>query len=355
MCIWQASRAEPAVIAAGCVRCLVVVAMLALSLYSWFEPHRMGYWPAMLVLTYFAVVIVIDVEHRLIMHPVSLAGGVLAAAIGVWLHGAIATAAGGAAGFVLMLALYVLGALFSRWRDRRLEAAGRPADNEEALGWGDVMLATVLGLLLGWPLIWLGLLLGILIGGVIGLMLVLASAVSRPLRPAGSHAVHAVRTRVHPERILHLVRAKRDLGHAAKVDRPHMKILLKRKLPTPEPGGQSTRRPAPTRRSGAQAMAEFALALPIMLLVMYGLIETGRVVFIYASVVSAARQAARYGSVSGVNGSAIPPWRTITTARESGRPPTNWHSCSHSRQSTSAMTMAPTRPTQGIRNGLDAR
>ncbi len=154
---------------------LVVIAMLALSLYAWFEPHRMGYWPALLVLSYFAVVIVIDVEHRLIMHPVSIAGAILAAVIGVWLHGAIATAAGGAAGFVLMLVLYVLGALFARWRDRRLEAAGRPADNEEALGWGDVMLATVLGLLLGWPLIWLGLLLGVLIGGVIGLIVVLAS------------------------------------------------------------------------------------------------------------------------------------------------------------------------------------
>ncbi len=154
---------------------VVLIAMLALSLYAWLVPHRMGYWPAMLVLTYFAVVIVIDVEHRLIMHSVSLAGGVLGAAIGIWLHGAIATAAGGAAGFALMLALYVLGFLFSRWRDRRLEAAGRPADNEEALGWGDVMLASVLGLLLGWPLIWLGLLLGILIGGAIGLIIVLAA------------------------------------------------------------------------------------------------------------------------------------------------------------------------------------
>ena len=53
-------------------------------------------------------------------------------------------------------------------------------------------------------------------------------------------------------------------------------------------------------------MVEFGLALPIMLLVVYGLIETGRLVFIYASVVSAARQAARYGSVTGVNGSGTP-------------------------------------------------
>ncbi len=49
----------------------------------------------------------------------------------------------------------------------------------------------------------------------------------------------------------------------------------------------------------AQAMVEFALALPILLLVVYGLLETGRLLFIYASVVTAARQAARYGAASG--------------------------------------------------------
>ncbi len=48
-------------------------------------------------------------------------------------------------------------------------------------------------------------------------------------------------------------------------------------------------------------MVEFGLALPILLLVMYGLIESGRLLFIYASVVSAARQAVRYGSATGLN------------------------------------------------------
>jgi hypothetical protein len=55
-------------------------------------------------------------------------------------------------------------------------------------------------------------------------------------------------------------------------------------------------------RSPAQAMVEFGLALPILLLVVYGLIETGRLIFMYASVISAARQAARYGSVTGDSG-----------------------------------------------------
>ena len=149
--------------------------MVALSLYTWLEPHRMGYWSALLLLTYFAVVIVIDVEHRLILRPVSIAGGLIGAAIGIWLHGALPTVLGGLAGFLLMYALYQLGVLFSRLRARRMQSAGLQGDNEEALGWGDVTLAVVLGLLLGWPLIWFGLLLGVLIGGATGLILVLAS------------------------------------------------------------------------------------------------------------------------------------------------------------------------------------
>ena len=59
----------------------------------------------------------------------------------------------------------------------------------------------------------------------------------------------------------------------------------------------------PKKKITAQAMVEFALALPILLLVVYGLLETGRLLFMYASVVTAARQAARYGSASGDNGS----------------------------------------------------
>ncbi|GAB4540751.1 MAG: hypothetical protein Fur002_07980 [Anaerolineales bacterium] len=54
-------------------------------------------------------------------------------------------------------------------------------------------------------------------------------------------------------------------------------------------------------KSKAQAMLEFALVLPILLMLIYGILETGRLLFIYASTVTAARQAARYGSATGVN------------------------------------------------------
>ncbi len=53
------------------------------------------------------------------------------------------------------------------------------------------------------------------------------------------------------------------------------------------------------KKSKAQAMVEFAIALPVLLMLLYGIIETGRLLFIYSSVVTASRQAVRYGSASG--------------------------------------------------------
>lgn len=52
-------------------------------------------------------------------------------------------------------------------------------------------------------------------------------------------------------------------------------------------------------KSKAQAMVEFAIALPVLLLLLYGIIETGRYVFMYSTVVNASRQAVRYGATTG--------------------------------------------------------
>lgn len=53
-------------------------------------------------------------------------------------------------------------------------------------------------------------------------------------------------------------------------------------------------------------MLEFALALPLLLTLLYGLLETGRLTFIYASTVTAARQAVRYGSATGTGPNGVP-------------------------------------------------
>jgi len=57
------------------------------------------------------------------------------------------------------------------------------------------------------------------------------------------------------------------------------------------------------KKENAQTMVEFALVFPLILLLTYGIIEFGRMVFIYASVTSSARSGARYGAASGtING-----------------------------------------------------
>ncbi|NOH03530.1 MAG: pilus assembly protein [Chloroflexi bacterium] len=52
-------------------------------------------------------------------------------------------------------------------------------------------------------------------------------------------------------------------------------------------------------KSKAQAMVEFMLALPVLLVLIYAIIEFSRMIFILASVANASRQAARYGAGSG--------------------------------------------------------
>ncbi|MBT3336609.1 MAG: hypothetical protein HN855_12265 [Anaerolineae bacterium] len=148
---------------------------LIASLYIWFSPpNTLGYWLGLLLLVYLAVVFIIDLEHRLILHPTSIFGAILALGLGIFLHGLKETLLGGLAGYGIMYALYGFGVLFTKFRAKRMIAAGLEPDDEDALGFGDVNLAGILGLLLGWPIIWFGLLLGILAGGAVSLIIVIA-------------------------------------------------------------------------------------------------------------------------------------------------------------------------------------
>src|SRR4030042_7137282 len=54
-----------------------------------------------------------------------------------------------------------------------------------------------------------------------------------------------------------------------------------------------------SKREFAQTMVEFALVFPLILVVTYGIIEFGRMIFIYSAVTNAAREGARYGASVG--------------------------------------------------------
>lgn len=152
---------------------VVLIISIAISFYVWFSPpEKIGYGLGLILITYFGLIFVIDLEHRLILHPTSIFGAIFGLFIGILKRGVAPTLYGGLAGFAIMLFFYLLGVLFAKIRTRRMIEAGQEADDEEALGAGDVILVTILGLILGWPVIWFGLLTGILLGGLVSIGLI---------------------------------------------------------------------------------------------------------------------------------------------------------------------------------------
>ena len=56
----------------------------------------------------------------------------------------------------------------------------------------------------------------------------------------------------------------------------------------------------------SQSLLEYALVLPVLLLLILGIIEVGRLIFFYSSVFAATREATRYGAAAGNNPSGTP-------------------------------------------------
>ena len=148
---------------------IILVLIPAIMVYLWLVPPRQMELPlAFILLIYLLLIATIDIEHRLILHMTSIVGGLIGLGIGIHLHGIVPTLIGGAAGYGVMLVFYFFGELFVRYMSKRRNEA----TDEVALGFGDVNLAGITGLLLGWPVIILGLLFTILAGGLVSLLIV---------------------------------------------------------------------------------------------------------------------------------------------------------------------------------------
>ncbi len=162
------------------IRVLLVEAIyILLAFWLWFDrPDRVELWWGVPVIIYFGIVIVMDVEFRVVLHPISIAGAVLGALVGVYLRGPWVTLLGGAVGFSVMFLLYKFGEIFMNWvnrkRDERID--------EVALGYGDVNMSGVVGLFLGYPPIVLGLLFAIFIAGFVSILFIVISLVIRRFR-----------------------------------------------------------------------------------------------------------------------------------------------------------------------------
>ena len=106
----------------------------------------------------FALILITDMEHRLILHVVTLPAIAFALAASFLTVSPVAALLGAAVGFALFYAIYLIGGL---------------AFGAGAMGFGDVTLATFIGAAVGFPLVVVALLTGILAGGVITLLLLL--------------------------------------------------------------------------------------------------------------------------------------------------------------------------------------
>lgn len=138
-------------------------------------PAKLGYWLGLIILGFLGVVVLIDLEYRLIMHPVSIFGALLGLLVGFINVGWWRSLIGGVAGFAVMGLFYLLGVFIMKMVSRR---RGQLVD-DVALGFGDVNLSGVLGLMLGWPVILLGLVMAVFIAGLVSLIYIILKLVTR--------------------------------------------------------------------------------------------------------------------------------------------------------------------------------
>jgi len=141
---------------------------------------KLGTWLSLLLTAYLLLIIVIDIENRLILHTTSLAGSVLGLLVGWKLHGLLSTIIGGMAGFGLMLGMYYLGFLFVRF-SRKIRQQQLAED--DAIGFGDVNFSGIMGLSLGWPGVLAGFILAIIIGGAASLFYLLWKITRKEYHP----------------------------------------------------------------------------------------------------------------------------------------------------------------------------
>ncbi len=143
---------------------------IIISLWLWYSPPaKVEYFWGFPLLIYFSVVVVIDFEYKLIFKQISMIGVIIGFFLGIYLHDIPQTILGGLVGYGLMLSMYKMGELYIK---RLSRISGEDID-EVALGFGDVYIAGIIGLILGWPGVLIGLFIGIFAGGVISFLIII--------------------------------------------------------------------------------------------------------------------------------------------------------------------------------------
>lgn len=170
----------------GCPHCgapiswrhpLVELGTAALFGFLWFRYGDSWFLvPYTLYAATFVLVLVIDLEHKLILNVVMYPAWLLALALSFFHPTPYfyrVALLGGIVGFGLLYVIYLSGVLFvkivSRVRGRDLNAV--------AFGFGDVRLGGFIGLILGFPAVLQAIFWAVLLGGLVGLLYWFVSAV----------------------------------------------------------------------------------------------------------------------------------------------------------------------------------
>jgi len=128
---------------------VLICAIVICVLLKFFPFSILSFWATLPILIFLGVIIVIDIEHRVVLVQTSVFGFILFFLYGIRLNDLLITIFGALAGFLIMLIFYYLGLAFTKiagkLRNQKID--------EVAFGFGDVCLGTILGFLTGWPLI----------------------------------------------------------------------------------------------------------------------------------------------------------------------------------------------------------
>lgn len=156
-----------------------ILSLMLVPVVYLFPPQLFGFWLSLPYFLYFALIFIMDVEYRVVLYEVVGAGILISIPMGIYWNGLVDTIIGGLAGFGIMFILYYFGVLFNRWVSKR-----RGENIEEvALGFGDVNLSGILGLLLGWPKIAISLFFSVVLGGVFSGLYLVIHVLARRYRP----------------------------------------------------------------------------------------------------------------------------------------------------------------------------
>lgn len=155
---------------------IVLIGGIILCVLLHFFPFSIfGFWATLPILIYLGVVLVIDIEHRLILIETSIPGFILFLIYGTILRGFLCTFLGALGGFAITLLFYFLGlafnAIIGKLRHQKID--------EVAFGFGDVSMGTILGLLTGWAAIVGTIIIAIAAFGVFSLVYILTLVISK--------------------------------------------------------------------------------------------------------------------------------------------------------------------------------